>query len=156
VQSALAEQGPTGGEAADRGRPPALAGTHAPDRVGPWALAPLLSHPYILKMSNDYEQQARWAEYHKMIQALELGIPSHQSELDLPQADDVGINDAGPVMRAVGDAIELAPMTFSFPPVRAGGAPVFNFRSEGPNWAAMPIVALSVCWQLAPHRACAR
>ena len=41
-------------------------------------------------------------------------------------------------MRAAGDAIELAPMTFSFPPVRAGGAPVFNFRSEGPNWAAMP------------------
>jgi hypothetical protein len=31
------------------------------------------------------------------MQALELVIPSRQSELDLPQADDVRINDIGPV-----------------------------------------------------------
>jgi hypothetical protein len=29
-------------------------------------------------------------------------------------------------MRAAGDRIELAPMTFSFPAGRPGGAPVFN------------------------------
>ncbi len=34
------------------------------------------------------------------MQALDLTIPSHQSELDLPQADDIKINDTGPVMRA--------------------------------------------------------
>jgi hypothetical protein len=28
-----------------------------------------------------------------------LTIPSRQSELDLPQADDIRINDTGPVMR---------------------------------------------------------
>jgi putative SOS response-associated peptidase YedK len=82
-------------------------------------------------MCNDYEQHVRWAEYCKMMQALELRIPSRQSELDLPQTDDVRINDTGPVMRAAGDEIELVPMTFSFPPGRPGGAPVFNFRSEG-------------------------
>jgi putative SOS response-associated peptidase YedK len=82
-------------------------------------------------MCNDYEQHLRWADYCKMMQALELGIPSRQSELDLPQADDVRINDTGPAMRAAGDEIELVPMTFSFPPGRPGGAPVFNFRSEG-------------------------
>jgi hypothetical protein len=42
------------------------------------------------------------------MQALDLAIPSHQSELDLPQADDIRINDAGP-----------ARMTFSVQPVRA-------------------------------------
>jgi len=86
-------------------------------------------------MCNDYEQHVRWAEYRKMMQDLELGIPSQQAELDLPQADDVRINDIGPVMRATGNGIELVPMTFSFPPGRQGGAPVFNFRSEGRHFA---------------------
>src|ERR1700721_881073 len=70
-----------------------------------------------------------------MMQDLELGIPSQQAELDLPQADDVRINNTGPVMRATGNGIELVPMTFSFPPGRQGGAPVFNFRSEGRHFA---------------------
>jgi hypothetical protein len=59
-------------------------------------------------MCNDYEQHVRWVEYCKMMQALELAIPNHQSEADLPQADDVRINDTGPVMRAAGSEIELA------------------------------------------------
>jgi putative SOS response-associated peptidase YedK len=82
-------------------------------------------------MCNDYEQHVRWAEYRKMMQALELAIPSHQSELDLPRADDVRINDLGPVMRSVGSEIELVPMSFSFPSGKGRGSPVFNFRSEG-------------------------
>jgi hypothetical protein len=54
-------------------------------------LAPLVDRSYICQMCNDYEQHVRWAEYRKMMQALELGIPSQQSKLDLPQADDVKI-----------------------------------------------------------------
>jgi hypothetical protein len=49
-------------------------------------------------MCNDYEQHVRCAEYRKLMQALDLTIPSHQSEPDLPQADDIRINDRGPVM----------------------------------------------------------
>ena len=86
-------------------------------------------------MCNDYEQHVRWVEYCKMMQALDLAIPNHQSEADLPQADDVRINDTGPVMRAAGNEIELVPMTFAFPPGRPRGAPVFNFRSEGRHFA---------------------
>jgi putative SOS response-associated peptidase YedK len=86
-------------------------------------------------MCNDYEQHVRWAEYCKMMQALALAVPRRQSEFDLPQADDVRINDVGPVMRAAGGEIELAPMSFSLPPGRPGGAPVFNFRSEGRHFA---------------------
>ncbi|MER9935933.1 SOS response-associated peptidase [Mesorhizobium sp. M0088] len=85
-------------------------------------------------MCNDYEQHIRWAEYCKMMQDLELGIPTQQTELDLPQSDDVKINDMGPVMRAAGNLIELVPMNFSFPPSGKGG-PVFNFRSEGRSFA---------------------
>ncbi|MBN8966467.1 MAG: SOS response-associated peptidase family protein [Rhizobiales bacterium] len=85
-------------------------------------------------MCNDYEQHVRWAEYCKMMQDLELGIPTQQNELDLPQADDIKINDRSPVMRAAGNVVELVSMNFSFPPSGRGG-PVFNFRSEGRHFA---------------------
>jgi len=70
-----------------------------------------------------------------MVQALELGIPTQQSELDLPESDDIRINDMVPVMRAAGDNIELVAMNFSFPPSGPRGGPVFNFRSEGRSFA---------------------
>ena len=74
-------------------------------------------------MCNDYEQHIAWAEYVKPMQALELGIPTEQSELDLPRADDIKINDTGPVMRAAGNGIELVPMNFGFPPAGPRGGP---------------------------------
>jgi putative SOS response-associated peptidase YedK len=82
-------------------------------------------------MCNDYEQHVRWHEYRAMMRALELGLPTRQSEHDLPQADDIKINDVGPAMRAAGNVVELVPMRFGFPPSGARGGPVFNFRSEG-------------------------
>jgi hypothetical protein len=39
----------------------------------------------------------------------QLAIPSRQSELDLPQADDVKINDIGPVMRGAGNGSNWCP-----------------------------------------------
>src|ERR1700759_4970821 len=82
-------------------------------------------------MCNDYEQHVRWAEYRMLMQALDLAIPSQQSELDLPQADDIRINDLGPVMRAAGNGVELAQIRFGFPPSNPRGGPVFNFPPEG-------------------------
>ncbi len=86
-------------------------------------------------MCNDYEQHIRWKEYCDMMQALELGVPTQQIELDLPQADNIKINDMGPVMRAAGNGIELVAMNFCFPPSSPRGGPVFNFRSEGRSFA---------------------
>jgi putative SOS response-associated peptidase YedK len=89
----------------------------------------------VVLMCKDYEQHVRWAEYRQMMQALELAVPVRQGESDLPQADDVRINDDGPIMRAAGNEIELVPMSFSFPPERPRSAPVFNFRSDGRHFA---------------------
>ncbi|CAN7726803.1 SOS response-associated peptidase [Mesorhizobium sp. LjRoot246] len=86
-------------------------------------------------MCNAYEQHVKWVEYCKMMQALELGIPTQQSELDLPESDDIRINDMAPVMRAAGNSVELVSMNFSFPPSGPKGGPVFNFRSEGRSFA---------------------
>lgn len=82
-------------------------------------------------MCNAYEQHVKWVEYVQMMQALELGIPTKQSEFDLAESDEIRINDAGPVMRAAGNGIELVPMNFGFPPSGPKGGPIFNFRSEG-------------------------
>jgi putative SOS response-associated peptidase YedK len=79
---------------------------------------------------NDYEQHIRWQAYTKALHDLDIATPSHQSADDLPQADDIRIGTLGPVMRQAGNGVELAQMTFGFPPKGRGG-PVFNFRSEG-------------------------
>lgn len=89
----------------------------------------------ILLMCNAYEQHVRWVEYSQMMQDLELGIPTQQTELDLPQSDLVRINDMAPVMRAAGNGIEMVPMNFSFAPNGPKGGPVFNFRSEGRDFS---------------------
>lgn len=89
----------------------------------------------MLGMCNAYEQHVRWVEYTRMMQDLELGIPTQQTELDLPQSDMVRINDMAPVMRAAGNGVELEQMNFSFAPGRPKGGPVFNFRSEGRDFS---------------------
>ena len=87
-------------------------------------------------MCNDYELHVSWAEYRKALQTLSVTIPPRQSEIDLKQADDVRINDIAPVMREAGaKSIELAPMSFGFPPPRPKASPIFNFRSEGRRFA---------------------
>ncbi|KRB80610.1 hypothetical protein ASE00_16310 [Sphingomonas sp. Root710] len=86
-------------------------------------------------MCNDYEQHLRWAEYCEVMQKLALGIPVDQTPDDLPEADDVRVNDMAPVMRARGNVVELAQMRWSFPPVRPGGKPAFNFRSDGRHFS---------------------
>lgn len=42
-------------------------------------------------MCNDYEQHILWAEYCRMLESLALEIPTHQTELDLPQVDDIHV-----------------------------------------------------------------
>lgn len=82
-------------------------------------------------MCNDYEAHVRYAEYREMMQRLSLEVPDHETELDLPEADDVKIGNTAAIMRSPTDGVvELTPMKFGFPPSGKGG-PVFNFRSEG-------------------------
>jgi hypothetical protein len=105
-----------------------LAGTFAPER-GVFVEFP--PRTMFAGMCNDYEQHVAWAEYRKVMQQLDLGIPTQQSELDLPRTDDIRVNDRGPVMRAAGNVVELVPMTFGFPSASSRRGPVFNFKSEG-------------------------
>jgi len=88
-------------------------------------------------MCNDIEQHIAYQAYREAMQAIELGIPTIQSDLDLPPRDHVRIRDVGAVIRAAGNGVELAEMRFGFPPATAGrGGPVFNFKSEGRSFAS--------------------
>ncbi len=81
-------------------------------------------------MCDDFEQQIAWADYCALMQAIELGIPTNQTELDLPPAADVRITDMASVLVDDGDGPRLHRMSFGFPSAGKGG-PIFNFRSEG-------------------------
>lgn len=82
-------------------------------------------------MCNEYEQQATYELYCRLMQELAWGIPTEQSEEDLPRSASIRISDPAPVMRAQGNGIALTQMRFSLPPERPGRGPVFNWRSEG-------------------------
>jgi putative SOS response-associated peptidase YedK len=82
-------------------------------------------------MCNEYEQQIAYAAYCRMMQVLELGMPTQQTEIGLPMSASIGISKIAPVMRVAGNVIELAPMRFSFRPASPKGGPIFNYRSEG-------------------------
>ena len=88
-------------------------------------------------MCNAYEQHVKWEEYVRMIQELELGIPTQQSESDLPQSDDIRINQMGPVMRTTtkDNEVELVPMNFGLPSDQPKRGPIFNYRSDGRKFA---------------------
>jgi putative SOS response-associated peptidase YedK len=112
-------------------------------------------------MCNDYEQHVALAEYRKVMEQLELGTPADQSEADLPQADDIRVNEIGPAMRVAGNGVELVPMTFGFPSKSPRGGPVFKFRSEGwrfhkSNRCLIPVSAFfeftGKCYPKAKHR----
>jgi putative SOS response-associated peptidase YedK len=85
-------------------------------------------------MCNDYEQHVSHAEYSKAIRALELA-GSEADPAALITADDIRIGDIGPVLRAAGNSVELVSMRFGFPPPRPKAGPIFNFKSDGRNFA---------------------
>lgn len=85
-------------------------------------------------MCNDYEQHVSHAEFLKAIEALELTSASADEAALLP-ADDIRIGDSGPVLRAKGNGVELVVMRFGFPPPRPKAGPIFNFKSDGRNFA---------------------
>jgi putative SOS response-associated peptidase YedK len=86
-------------------------------------------------MCNDYERRLEWKAYCEAMAKAHLGLPANASSDQLPPADDTRVRDMAPVIRAEGNVVELASMKWGFSPARLGGAPVFNFKSEGRSFA---------------------
>jgi putative SOS response-associated peptidase YedK len=81
-------------------------------------------------MCNDYERHIEWAAYEKALAEAQLGTTSAANPAELSQADDVRVNDTAPIIVASGNVVEITPMRWGFTLQRAGGPPVFNFKSD--------------------------
>ncbi len=82
-------------------------------------------------MCNEYEFETKWEEYSRIMAREALDLSARQSKADLVHSPSIRIGDNASVIRAAGNGVELATMTFGFPPPRKGAGPVFNFKSEG-------------------------
>jgi putative SOS response-associated peptidase YedK len=83
-------------------------------------------------MCNAYEQQVTHAQYRQAIEALDLASSSSEA---LDTSGEIRIGDAGPVLRAAGNGVELVLMRFGWPAPRPRAGPVFNFKSDKRSFA---------------------
>ena len=86
-------------------------------------------------MCNDYARQIEWEAFKAAVAEARLGLPTSAGPHDLTDAVDVRVNDLAPIIVSAGNAVDLVTMRWGFTPQRTGGAPVFNFKSEGRNFA---------------------
>lgn len=82
-------------------------------------------------MCNNYEQLVGWPAFSEIIARLNWRLPGQRGAADLPTSPNVRVRDLAPVLITRGETVDLTAMRWGFPPARLGGAPVFNFRSEG-------------------------
>jgi len=108
---------------AERGALISTKATALAESLGRWSSA---------VMCNNYQFYLEY-EACRLMQEIELGIPTQQSELDMPPAEDVRINDVAPrhahqgqCGRAGADAVELPRLTAR----RAAGV---QFPGRGPQ-----------------------
>jgi putative SOS response-associated peptidase YedK len=86
-------------------------------------------------MCNDYERNIDWEAFCAAMDVATLKLPAGAGPVDLKTASDTRVSDVAPIVRAAGNSVELVEMRWGFTPPRSGGAPVFNFRSEGRKFA---------------------
>jgi len=79
---------------------------------------------------NDYEQEIKLASLQRVLDQLNLQLPAGQDEKNVRTAADIRIGEKGPVIRAAGNGVEIAEMTFGFPAPKPKRPRVFNFISE--------------------------
>lgn len=78
-----------------------------------------------------------WDDYIRVAESAAMTIPPHEDKALLPERPNVRISDLAAVVRADGEGrAKLHEMRWSFPPMRPGAGPVFNFRSEGRTFRA--------------------
>jgi hypothetical protein len=77
-------------------------------------------------LCNAYDRHVRWIEYGRMMQDLQLKIPTQQSEFDLPQPGTIRINGTAPSIAC--NVVELVPMSLRRVDRRAARCPISGRR----------------------------
>ena len=92
---------------------------------------------------NDYEQEIKFAGLQKLLDQLDLQLPAGQGPKDVRTAADIRIGERGPVVRAAGNGVEIAEMTFGFPPPKPKRPRVFNSSRRS---ATLPTASAAASW----------
>ncbi|MGE0257917.1 MAG: SOS response-associated peptidase [Alphaproteobacteria bacterium] len=82
-------------------------------------------------MCNDFGNHVPYDDYRLEFSRLRVPLRFPSGAPNLEPRDDIWPTDPAPIIRRMGDGIELAELRWGFPPARPKGAPVINFRSEG-------------------------
>ena|SRR5689334_21311651 len=82
-------------------------------------------------MCNDYGNNIPYTAYLEAFSETRIPIRFPRAAPNLEPRDDIWPTDTAPVIRQVEDGFGFAQLRWGFPPARAKGAPIINFRSEG-------------------------
>ena len=91
-------------------------------------------------MCNDYGNHVPYDDYVQAFSQIRVPVRFPASPPNLEPREDIWPTDRAPVIRRLEDGSnEFTELRWGFPPGRPKGAPVINFRSEGPQVHARPL-----------------
>ena len=82
-------------------------------------------------LCNDFGNNIPYSAYLEAFSETQIPVRFPTAAPNLEARDDIWPTDTAPVIRQTEDGFEFARLRWGFPPGRAKGAPVINFRSEG-------------------------
>src|SRR5438270_11618482 len=82
-------------------------------------------------MCNDFGNNIPYSEYLAAFSQIRAPVVFPTAAPNLEPRDDIWPTEPAPVFRRREHGVELVQLRWGFPPARAKGAPVINFRSEG-------------------------
>jgi putative SOS response-associated peptidase YedK len=103
-------------------------------------------------MCNDYGNHIPYGRYLEAFSKLKLPVFVEGNGPDLTPREDIRIRDTAPVILRTADGVQLTDMVWA--PRAAHKKPVFNFRSEGRNFANSTrcLIPASHFYEFAPPR----
>ncbi|MCU0893640.1 MAG: SOS response-associated peptidase [Rhodospirillales bacterium] len=86
-------------------------------------------------MCNDYGNRIPYSAYVEVLGLIGLPVMAPEAAPNLEPRDDIWPTEPAPILRRLGDGVELAQVRWGFAPARPKAGPVINFRSEGRRFA---------------------
>ncbi len=82
-------------------------------------------------MCNDYGNEIAYAAYLEAFSQTRIPVRFPEAAPNLEPRSDIRPTEIAPVIRRTDEGAEFAQLRWGFPPSRAKGPPIINFRSEG-------------------------
>lgn len=82
-------------------------------------------------MCNDYGNHVAYAEYAEALRQLQMPIVAPIARPNLEPRDDIWPTETAPIIRRMGEGVELAQLRWGFEPPNPNARVVINFRSDG-------------------------